>query len=169
MNNNLETHDYRPALRSSYKSMIAIIVIFIAACVFSFAGPLKNNASNLMWMWIICLIAIVALGVYMKAQTLGAVLSIRADEVAFDTGILNRNSTEISYKNLRTVNVKQTFAQRIFNVGDIAIASSGTDGYEIKVPNMPDPYAIRDEIQAHERAPRNNPPEEPKPENLEEK
>ncbi len=34
---------------------------------------------------------------------------------------------------------------------------------------MPNPYAIRDEIQAHERAPRNNPPassksEEVKPE-----
>ena len=68
-----------------------------------------------------------------------------------NSGILKRDSIEIGMRNVRTVQVTQRLIQRLLNVGDIAIASSGTDVYEIRVANMPSPHDIRNQIQERAR------------------
>ena len=78
-------------------------------------------------------------------------LIVRPDEVAFEKGILKRDSIEIGMRNVRTVQVTQRLIQRLLNVGDIAIASSETDVYEIRVANMPSPHDIRNQIQERAR------------------
>ena len=158
MSENLETHEYVPAMRSSYKCMLTIVVLFVVALLLSFVKSIETEHKYLLGVWILWIIISTALVIYMKLKTIGAHLYVKPDEVEFETGILNRKSVEISYKNLRTVVVTQTLMQRILNLGNISIASSGTDGMEIVAPNMPSPNEIRDEIQANERAPRNAAP-----------
>ena len=155
MSEKFETHEYVPSMRSSYKCMFTIIALFILALVLSFVKPIETHHQYLLGMWILWILAATAMLLYMKIKTFGAHLYVKPDEVEFETGILNRKSVEISYKNLRTVIVTQTLMQRLLNIGNISIASSGTDGMEIVAPNMPSPNEIRDEIQANERAPRN--------------
>lgn len=151
MSETLETHEYVPAMRSSYKCMLAIVALFVVALLLSFVTSIETEHKYLLGVWILWIVISTALLLYMKIKTIGAHLYVRPEEVAYDTGILSLKSVEISYKNLRTVIVTQTLMQRILNLGNISIASSGTDGMEIIAPNMPNPYAIRDEIQANER------------------
>ena len=140
---------YRPAWRSYYKLlgvMALLVVVLLAVCVWA-SIEWKVKSLLALGVFLICLV----LAGYIAVQRAGIVLTIRPDEVALDTGIMNRNSIEISYSSLRTVEVSQTLFQRILNLGTVSIASSGTGGYEMKIPNMPAPHAIRDEIQALER------------------
>ena len=60
-----------------------------------------------------------------------------------------RKSIEIGLANIVHIEIKQTMMQTILNVGNIVITSSGTGMEEIKAPNIPNPQAVRDEIQVH--------------------
>ena len=145
----VEKHDYQPAWRSFYWHILLMAAVFIVACVISLMGSWGFKGQ--MILWLIVLVVLLGIFVHMATRRMGVVLSVRHDEVALDTGIFKRKSIEISYSSLRTVEVTQTILQRLLNLGDLSIASSGTGGYEIVVPNMPNPNAIRNEIQAHER------------------
>ena len=149
----VETHVYKPAWKSYYKIILVMALIFIVACLVSFKIPMAGKTLGVLWLGVI--LVLLALFVHMAVNRAGVVLYVRPDEVAFNTGILNRKSVEISYQSLRTIDVSQTFAQRLFNLGTLSIASSGTSGYEIQVPTIPSPHAIRDKIQANERAVKN--------------
>ena len=60
-----------------------------------------------------------------------------------------RKSIEIGLANIVHIEIKQTMMQTILNVGNIVITSSGTGMEEIQAPNIPNPQAVRDEIQVH--------------------
>ncbi|MBQ8693235.1 MAG: PH domain-containing protein [Synergistaceae bacterium] len=165
MSEKFETHEYVPSMRSSYKCMLAIVALFIVALVLSFIKPIETHHNYLLGTWILWIIITAALLLYMKAKTLGVCLKVKPDEVEIVRGILGRQSTEISYRNLRSIDVNQTPMQRLLNIGDILIASSGTDGKEIVARNMSSPREIRDEIQLRERAPQNAAPAAPAVEN----
>ena len=141
---------YRPAWRSFfYPDILLMIIIFVVACIIGW----KVNMGGKGWILaLIVLIAFVVLFMRMFIKRISSYLIVRRDEVAFERGILNRKSTEIGYEDIRTVDVTQTLIQRIFNLGHISIASSGTGGYEIFAKNMPNPNEIRDEIQGRKRA-----------------
>ena len=158
MSENFETHEYVPSMRSSYKCMFTIIALFIVALVLSFVKPIETHHEYLLGMWILWIIVAVAMLLYMKLQTLGVHLYVKPEEVEYVKGILKQNSIEISYRDFRMIEVSQTVMQRLLNIGDISIASSGTGGKEIVAPNMPSPREIRDEIQARQRAPHNAAP-----------
>jgi alkylated DNA nucleotide flippase Atl1/phage FluMu protein Com len=57
-------------------------------------------------------------------------------------GLLSKATTEVVHDNIRNVQVTQTFWQRLFNVGTIGISSSGQDGIEIEVNDVPRPTTI---------------------------
>ena len=142
---------YRPAWRSFfYPDILAMIVIVVVACIVSFKVEMGGRNQSILWGVVIVFLA--ALFLHMAVKRVGSYLVVRRDEVAFERGILNRKSTEIGFEDIRTVDVTQTLMQRIFNLGNISIASSGTGGYEIFIKNMPDPNDIRDEIQERKRS-----------------
>ncbi|MBQ9565303.1 MAG: PH domain-containing protein [Synergistaceae bacterium] len=143
---------YRPAWRSFfYPDILAMIVIFVVMCFVSFQNYSFIEGRKLT-LWLVALVILLLIFLHMALKRVGSYLVVRRDEVAFERGILNRQSTEIGFEDIRTVDVTQTLVQRIFNLGNISIASSGTGGYEIFVKNMPDPNVIRDEIQERKRA-----------------
>ena len=66
-------------------------------------------------------------------------------------GIIRRSSTEVLHDHVRSVDIRQTFLQRIFNVGYLGIDSPGQDGIEIEVDDMPAPYDIKKVIDRYRR------------------
>ena len=82
----------------------------------------------------------------MFLKRLGTALIVRTDEVALEKGILKWGFIEIGMRSIRTVQVTQRIMQRLLNVGDITITSSGTDNYEIRIPNMPSLHDVRNQI-----------------------
>lgn len=73
-------------------------------------------------------------------------LLVYSDRIILEKGVLSRNLTEVFISDIRTVNITQTFLQRVFNVGNISIASAGIAGYEEVAKGMPNPLKIRELI-----------------------
>ena len=150
-----EEHIYKPAWRSFYLHILVIAACFILALVLTIKIPLESAYVKGLWgFWV--LFALIVFG-DMFLKRVSTTLIVRPDEVALEKGILKRESIEIGMRSIRTVQVTQRIMQRLLNVGDIAIASSGTDNYEIRIPNMPSPHDVRNQIQDHERS---QPPED---------
>ncbi|HBX37014.1 MAG TPA: hypothetical protein DEG76_06910 [Pseudohongiella sp.] len=76
-------------------------------------------------------------------QTKAARLTVTDTEIIYETGLLNKEHSEVSLQSIRTVRVKQSFFDRIFGVGTIAIYTAG-DNPEIIAKGMPDPNRIRE-------------------------
>ncbi len=116
-------------------------------------------------MWIVVAVIDVCLFLYIAVQraTMSLILRDNPDkaedqEVAFvrlhplkPFSPNFRESIEIGLSNVMHIKVAQTMMQSMLNIGDIAIASSGTGADEIHAPNIPNPNAVRDEIQVHAR------------------
>lgn len=61
-------------------------------------------------------------------------------------GIIKRHTTEVLHDHVRSVDIRQTFLERMFDVGTIGIDSAGQDGIEIEVDDIPHPYEIKKTI-----------------------
>ncbi|MCL2147431.1 MAG: PH domain-containing protein [Synergistaceae bacterium] len=78
--------------------------------------------------------------------------TLKEDEVVMEDGILNRKSTEIDIVQIRTILVNQNLWQRLVSIGDLYIASAGTESYEIVAHGLSRPYELRDKIQSYIRS-----------------
>ena len=67
------------------------------------------------------------------------VLRIYNDRVVMERGILSKQITQLLIADIRSVDTRQSFCQRLVNIGDILIATAGVSGYEIIAKGIPDP------------------------------
>ena len=156
---------YKPAWRSFYNYLLLMLLLIILAGAASFVGPMKSGTKYFAWMWIVVAVIDILLFVYVaiKRATMSLVLRDNPDkaedqEVAFivchPTRPFSsdfRTSIEIGLANIMHIKVGQTMMQTLFNIGDIIVTSSGTATEEIFAHNIPNPQAVRDEIQVHAR------------------
>ena len=70
-------------------------------------------------------------------------VEIIGDDLILEQGLLSKNRTELNIPSVRTVNVYQSFFNRIFGVGKVAIYTAG-DQPEIEVAGLPDPHRLRE-------------------------
>ncbi|MDR1622978.1 MAG: PH domain-containing protein [Synergistaceae bacterium] len=138
---------YRPPWRSFFWHAAAMVILLIAAVFFSVKGYFSGSV-----IWGLFLILVLYAVGDMVYRRFRVMLIVKSDEIALEKGFIGRHSIEISTKNIKTIQVKQSVIQRILDTGDILVASPGTDDYEIIVTNMPSPHAIRDIMQKRERA-----------------
>ena len=148
MDETMNEQKFRPGWRSFYRHIAAII-----ACVIVVVAASVNVQGYRMEIWLIGLAFILVIALHMLYKRVSVILIVKPDEIAVEQGFIKRTSIEISTRNIRTIQVNQSIIQRILNIGDLHVASAGTSGYEISIANMPDPYAIRNDIQTYERAP----------------
>ncbi|MFQ6052069.1 MAG: PH domain-containing protein [Candidatus Hydrothermarchaeota archaeon] len=80
------------------------------------------------------------------------VFRVYEDRIVLERGVLSKEIKEIFITDIRTIDVRQSFIQRIFNIGDLMIATSGTSGYESIAYGLPDPKGIKDVIIAQRRS-----------------
>jgi hypothetical protein len=66
-------------------------------------------------------------------------------------GIIKRHTTEVLHDHVRSVDINQSFMQRILGVGVIGIDSAGQDGIEIEVRDIPNPYEVKRVIDQYRR------------------
>ena len=76
-------------------------------------------------------------------------LEFIGNDLVLETGLLSKDRTELNVGSIRTVNVYQSFFNRIFGVGQIAIFTAG-DEPEIEVKGLPQPHELRELIKAHQ-------------------
>lgn len=84
-------------------------------------------------------------------QTLGTKLTVTNERITLRKGILSKYTNEVFHTDIRNVQLDQSFFQRLFDVGTIAISTSGQEGIEISVAGIPHPQQVRDLIDEHRR------------------
>ena len=96
------------------------------------------------WYLVFCWLIVPLIVALCKKRAL--VLLVYDDRVLIEKGILSKNYTEIFIKDIRSINIRQNFIQRIVNIGNIMIATSGTMGYELSGYGLPNPKHIKNII-----------------------
>ncbi len=144
---------FRTAWRSFYKIIALMILIFLCACFVSYKGWLPATI-----LWVVVAVVLLGLFCYMATKRVSEKLILRdnpeefkSKEIALETGLLGSKSIEIGLVNVRHIEITKSILQRILNIGDLKIASSGTSENEIVIKNIPNPEGVRDEIQEHVR------------------
>src|SRR5690606_2878109 len=66
-------------------------------------------------------------------------------------GLIQRHTAEVLHDHVRSVDINQTFIDRIFKVGRIGIDSAGQDGIEIIIDDIPDPYEVKQLIDKYRK------------------
>lgn len=81
-----------------------------------------------------------------KFLSLGEVIEVTTKRTIERTGILSRSTTEIMHKDIRGIQITQSFCQRLLGVGTMCISSAAEDDHEIMAVDVPGPDRVRDTI-----------------------
>lgn len=96
-------------------------------------------------------VGLVILGVwYLRARS--TELTVTNLRTRLHQGWFSRSITEVWHRDIRNVQLSQTFAQRILGTGRIGISSSGQAGIEIDVSGLRDPDEIKKLIDKYRAA-----------------
>lgn len=139
----------RPAMfraRPMLFMVLALVVILGLVAAFWW-GLIAKSPSTLqqvlVWVGLIgALGSLGTLGVW-KLKTMSASLEITNKRTIERRGLLSRASSEVLHDSIRNFQVDQTFWNRVWGVGSIGISSSGQDGIEIHVRDLPSPGKIQ--------------------------
>ena len=155
--------EYRTAWRSFYGLFSLMFLILILAVIGRIWGP-EALKEKYLWIWgIVAVVEVfIFLGIFLKRITMKLVLKddpnrpekqeieyVECHPMKLFTEF--RISKEIGLTKIADIDVKQNAIQTLLNIGDIAISSPGTSEKEVKAHNIPNPRAVRDEIQRHSR------------------
>ena len=106
--------------------------------------------------FILCLIlSLVGIGLIIFLiwwiKTRGTELTVTNERASLRKGILSKFTNDVYLSDIRNVQIYQSFWQRVFGVGSVAISSAGNEGIEIQVSGLPDPEKIKSIIDTHRR------------------
>lgn len=88
----------------------------------------------------------VPLFVWWVAVTRGMALEITNKRTIQRKGLFSRAMSEVLHDHVRNIQVEQSFTDRVLGVGSVGISSSGQDGIEVLVRNIPSPKKVRSVI-----------------------
>ncbi len=94
---------------------------------------------------VVGLIALVTLLAWRVAAS-GEVLEITNKRTMGRTGILSKSTSDVMHKDVRNIQVRQTFRQRLLNIGELCVSSAAEDDHEILVQDIPRPNRVREII-----------------------
>jgi uncharacterized membrane protein YdbT with pleckstrin-like domain len=113
------------------------------------AHPAMFRAHPFWFILAVLLIAAFGIGIliliYWYVQTRATALTVTDSDLLYERGILSKERTSVSLRHVRSVNVMQSFVNRILGVGTIQISTAG-DEPEFTIADMPDPHVIREAI-----------------------
>jgi uncharacterized membrane protein YdbT with pleckstrin-like domain len=105
--------------------------------------------------FLLCIVLVAAFGVGLLMllvwwiQVLGSELTVTNEQTTLRTGILSKHTNDVFHSNVRNIQVRQSFLQRLFDVGWVGISSAGQAGVEIEVHGIPFPHKVKQIIDDH--------------------
>lgn len=73
------------------------------------------------------------------------------DGVTLRKGVFSKSIVDVWHRDVRNVQLYQSFGQRLFGVGKLGISSASQGDIEIQVSGIPDPERVKQIIDAHRR------------------
>lgn len=113
------------------------------------AHPAMFRAHPFWFVLFVLLIAAFGIGLlillfwYIKSRA--TALTVTDHELLYERGILSKERLAVSLRHVRSVQVNQSFINRILGVGTIQISTAG-DEPEFTVTDLPDPHQVREAI-----------------------
>ncbi len=105
--------------------------------------------------FVLCVLLIAAFGLGLVLllvwwiQVLGTTLTVTNEQTTLRKGILSKYTNDVFHSNVRNIQVRQSFLQRLFNVGWVGISSAGQSGLEIEINGIQDPEKVKEIIDDH--------------------
>ncbi len=105
--------------------------------------------------FVLCVLLIAAFGLGLVLllvwwiQVLGTTLTVTNEQTTLRKGILSKYTNDVFHSNVRNIQVRQSFLQRLFNVGWVGISSAGQSGLEIEINGIRDPEKVKEIIDDH--------------------
>ena len=113
------------------------------------AHPAMFRAHPFWFILFVLLIAAFGIGLlillYWYVKTRATALTVSDHELLYEQGILSKERLAVSLRHVRSVQVNQSFINRILGVGEIEIKTAG-DEPEFTVTDLPDPHQVREAI-----------------------
>ena len=78
-------------------------------------------------------------------------LRVYPDRVVLETGLVSKRVVDLAITDINTVEISQSFFQRLCRIGDIKMAASGVGSYELVARGLPNPKRINEVITAQRR------------------
>ncbi len=78
-------------------------------------------------------------------------LRVYPDRVVLETGLIRKHVIDLALTEINTVAIHQSFFQRLCRIGDIKMATSGVEGYELIARGLPSPGRINAIVAAQRR------------------
>ncbi len=113
------------------------------------AHPAMFRAHPFWFILFVLLIAAFGIGLlillYWYIKTRATALTVSDHELLYEKGILSKERLAVSLRHVRSVQVNQSFINRILGVGEIEIKTAG-DEPEFTATDLPDPHRVREAI-----------------------
>jgi len=109
--------------------------------------------NNPVWFALFLLLSLVGIGLLLLLiwwlRTLSTTLIVTNLKTTLRTGLLSKNTDDVYHKDVRNIQVRQTFLQRILSVGNIGISSAAQADMEIVARGIPNPSHVKDLIETY--------------------
>jgi len=136
----------RPAMFRAHPFRYSFIVLMFVGSLVGIMAALTTEQVGAWAIWP-CLALILGMGAWFTwwwlTTNFWARLVVSNKRTIKHIGVIKRHTTEVLHDHVRSVDIRQTFLERIFNVGSIGIDSAGQDGIEIEIDDIPKPYEIK--------------------------
>ena len=76
------------------------------------------------------------------------VLRIFPDRITLERGLLSKCYQDYNPRDIRSIDIDQSFFQRLVGVGDLTISTAATAEGSEQIKSIPDPMGVRDLILA---------------------
>lgn len=135
--------DTHPSLWLEIKILVFIPIILALTVLLYAQKAFKVPAAAL---FLFSLVVIAGLLIWVFVVRASVTYTVTTRKVKIRRGIIAKNTDEIHIRDLRNAIVRQSALNRIINIGDIYLGTSGTDGEEIAIIGVAGPHKLKDLI-----------------------
>lgn len=125
--------------------LLGVVVLGgIGGSIYFVAGPTPHNvfaisclaaaAASLLWL------------IFWKVHTLGEGLKITTKRTIDRHGLFSKQTSDVLHVDIKNIQIKQSFLDRLWGVGSIALSSSAEHEDEIEITDVPHPEKVREVI-----------------------
>ena len=98
------------------------------------------------------LLALLTLGIgplVLWLRHLGERIHVTNKRTTLRRGLLSKSTTEVLHDHVRNIQIRQSFLNRVFDVGTVGISSAGQEGVEIIAQDIPHPERVKRTIDSY--------------------
>lgn len=137
----------RPAWRVQWLSLLFQFILLTGLLWVFWFVIVNNPAPWQRWSYLLAVFCFVVLALPILYRRYAWRYAVDNENIESRYGIIARKVQSIRIQDLRNVNVRQGFFQRIFGIGDVEFSSAGGGGVEVEFRGITSPLELKEQVQ----------------------